>query len=282
MTFADDLIDEKDGLGEGGYPSAFGITFTPMISGIAVAVLGIVGAGYIFMTMVKPAQEKYQKAAKKQQEVKAQLEKIKTGDLQLKLDQLQGELAAKKVLKSRVTAMFTNENDLKTLLLDLNNFVAVNEGLLIQYQPDSGISTVQDTSLGAEVKGKLKRKGIALTIEGTFNQTKAILRDLERLQPLLVVKNISSTVNIKPTAILTEGGAELTSAYPIEGLTSSQSEIVPQKEAELKTQIRLDAILPFSQEELEAAQKTDEEAEKQDKKSRREKRREERKNNSKK
>jgi type IV pilus assembly protein PilO len=51
-------------------------------------------------------------------------------------------------------------------------------------------------------------------------------------------------VKDKPTAILTGGN----------------SSIVPQKEAELTTQIKLDAILPMSQAELEQAQKTDEQA----------------------
>lgn len=244
MTFADDFANDELG-GESSYPSAFGITFTPLIMGVALAVVGIVGAGYIFLNMVKPVQEKYQQAKTKQQETKAQLEKIKTGDLELKLAQLQAELADKKVTKSRVLAMFTNQNDLETMLIDINSFIAANQGTLIQYQPDNKPSTIQDSSLGAEVQGKLKRQGISLTVEASFNQTKAIIKDLERLQPLLMINNISFTVDEKPTAIL----------------TSSNSEIVPNSEATLKTQIKLDAILPLSQTELERAQKVDEKAE---------------------
>ena len=115
---------------------------------------------------------------------------------------------------------------------------------LIQYQPDGGVTTVDDDSLGSGVQGKLKRKGISMTIEGTFNETMQILQDLERLQPLLMIQTIGSTVTEKPTAIL----------------TSNRSEIVPQKQAELSTQIKLDAILPASQEELEQARKADAEA----------------------
>ena len=244
MTFTDDLELDKEL--ESDYPSAFGITFTPLVSGIGLAVVGIVGAGYIFMNMVAPAREQYKQASAKKQELQGQLDKIKTGDLQLKLEQLQGELEAQKVLKSRVIAMFTSEKDLETLLIDLNSFITANQGELIQYQPDAKVSNVSDGSLGAAVNGKIKRKGISLTIEGTFNQTKSILRDLERLQPLLMVKNISFQVGEKPTAIL----------------TGSQSEIVSGQEAKLKTQLKLDAILPSSQEELEAAKKADEQAEK--------------------
>ena len=258
MTFADDFVKDELG-GESDYPSAFGITFTPLIIGVALAVIGIVGAGYIFFNMVKPVQEKYQQTKTKHQETKTQLDKIKTGDLQLKLAELRSELAEKKILKSRVLAMFTNENDLETLLIDINSFIAANQGKLIQYQPDSSPSTIQDNSLGSEVQGKLKRQGVSLTVEGTFNQIEAIIRDLERLQPLLMIKNISFTVSEQPTAVL----------------TSSNSEIVPNLEAKLKTQIKLDAILPLSQRELERAQQAEEKAEesenKKDRKSKRKK-----------
>ena len=256
MTFADDFASEEQGFAED-YPSAFGITFTPMVMGITIAVAGIALAVYGFINYVKPAQEKYQQASTKKQELQGQLNQIKSGDLQLKLAQLQADLAQEKILKSRVLSMFTSENDLETLLLDLNSFIASNEGALTQYQPDSNISTVDDASLGTGVEGKLKRKGISLTIEGTFNETKQILQDIERLQPLLMVQSISSTVTEAPTAIL----------------TSSRSEIVPQQQAELKTQIKLDAILPLSQAELERAKETDAQAEEEERKNSRRKNR---------
>ena len=242
MTFADDFATDE--LLEDEYPSAFGITFTPPIMGVAIAVAGITLAVYGFMKYVKPAQEELQQAVTQKQELQAQLNSIKSGDLQLKLAQLQADLAEKKVLKSRVLSMYTSEEDLETMLIDLNSFIASNGGDLIQYQPDSNISVVGDASLGSGVQGKLKRKGISMTFEGTFNETKQILQDLERLQPLLMVQSIGSTVTEKPTALI----------------TGNKSEIVPNEQAELKTQIKLNAILPQSQAELERARKADQEA----------------------
>jgi len=252
MTFADDFANDNQ-LMEEDYPSAFGITFTPMIMGVVIGVAGITLAVYGFIKYVQPAQAQYQETITQKQELEAQLNSIKTGDLQLKLAQLQSDLAEKKVLKSRVLSMFTSENDLETLLIDLNSFIATNQGALTEYQPDSNVSTISDASLGSGVQGKLKRKGISLTFEGTFNETKQILQDLERLQPLLMVKSISSSVSEEPTAIL----------------TGSRSEIVPQKQAELKTQIKLDAILPLSQAELEQAKKADQQAEQEARENRR-------------
>ena len=264
MTFADDFASEDQSM-EGDYPSAFGITFTPTIMGVAIAVAGIALAAYGFINSVKPAQEKYAQASAKKQELQIQLDKARTGDLQLKLAQLQSDLAQKKVLKSRVTSMFTSEKDLETMLIDVDSFISGNQARLINYQPDSNISTISDASLGSEVQGKLKRKGISLTISGTFTETKQILQDLERLQPLLMIQSISSTVDENPTAIF----------------ASNNTEIVPRKQAELTTKIKLDAILPSSQAELERAKKADEKAEEAEL-SAREKRRQKRKERQKK
>jgi hypothetical protein len=246
MTFADDFaLDEKEL--EGDYPSAFGITFTPMVSGIAIAVAGITLAIYGFTRYVQPAKEEYQQKLTQKQELQQQLNSIKTGDADLKLAQLQADLEESELLKLRVLSMFTSEEDLETMLIDLNSFVASNQAELIQYQPDSNTSVVSDASLGEAVQGRLKRKGISLTIEGTFNETKQILQDLERLQPLMMVQSISSTVMEEPTGVLTT-------------TTGNQTLIVPETLAELKTQLKLDVILPMSQAELEAARKADEQA----------------------
>ena len=59
MTFADDFLDEDKGL-DGDYPSAFGVTFTPMVIGIVLGIFGLVGAGYIYTKVASEARTKYQ------------------------------------------------------------------------------------------------------------------------------------------------------------------------------------------------------------------------------
>jgi hypothetical protein len=250
MTLADDFLNEEKVDEE--YPTAFGITFTPVVSGLALAVLGVVGAAYIFMNMVKPVQESYQQVKSQQQEKQTQLDQIKNGDLQQQFANLNGQLAAKKAQKSQILTLFTDENDLDTLLLDLSSFIAANQGTLVKYSPDTNVITIQDGSLGNEVNGKLKRTSISLEIEGTYGQTQAILRDIELLQPLLIVQNYSSKVSEQPAVIL----------------SSTNGELVPSREAVLTTQLKIDAILPLSQKELEQAKQQEEEnnKDKQDKK----------------
>jgi hypothetical protein len=102
--------------------------------------------------------------------------------------------------------------------------------------------------LGNEVNGKLKKTSIALEIEATFPQTQAILRDLERLQPLLVIQSYSSKVSQPPTVVL----------------AASKEELIPAKEAKLQTQLKLDAILPLSpQEQAQAEQQQEQNQEQQ-------------------
>lgn len=234
MTLAEDFLsDEEQSLGAD-YPEVLGITFTPVISGIALAAVGIAGAIYIYINMVAPAKKSYEEVQTQVEQKQGELNQIKSGDLDQQLTDLSQQLEDKKALKSRVIALFTNENDLDTLLIDINSFVTARGATMSDYRPDSEISIVQDGSLGEAVDGKLKRKGISLEIEGTFNQTQAILNDLERLQPLLIVKDYSSEVSEQAPVVL----------------SVSQKALIPTQATKLKTRFNIDAILPLSQQEL--------------------------------
>ena len=245
MTLAEDFLSDDDRSLGADYPEVFGITFTPVISGIALAVVGIAGAIYIFMNMVAPARESYEQVKTQVTEKQGQLDRIKSGDLDEQLTNLNRQLAEKKALKSKVIALFTNANDLETLLIDINSFIAARGAKMINYRPDSQISLIQDGSLGNAVNGKLKRKSISLEIEGTFGQTQAILNDLERLQPLLIVKDYSSQVSKKAPVVL----------------SVSQKALIPTQATKLKTRLNIDAILPLSQQELLKARAAEEENE---------------------
>ena len=240
MTFADDFLDEDKGL-EDDYPSVFGITFTPMITGIVLAIFGIAGAVYIYLNMASEANTQYQGVKSQLDQKQAQLDQMKQADFPTKMAQLRSEIAEQEQLKSRVTAMFTSQDDLETLLIDLNSLINANQGELVKYNPDSNISVVNDNSLGSNTQGKLKRKGFSIDVKGTFDQTQNILKDIERLQPLLIVQSYNSRVSEQPTAVL----------------TSNRNEIIPQSPAILSTSLKIDAILPMSQKELEAAQKAE-------------------------
>jgi len=54
--------------------------------------------------------------------------------------------------------------------------------------------------LSPEVNGKIIYLVFNVTIEGTFEQTESIIRDIERMQPLLIVRDYQSTLAPTPTA----------------------------------------------------------------------------------
>lgn len=251
MTFANNFIDGDQSLDDD-YPTAFGITFTPTVTCILLSVLGIVGAGYIYLNMVAPAQKASNTLKTQVKEKQAQLNQVKQPGYEQKVADLKAQIAEQKALKSKVISMFTNQNDLETLLIDINSFITANQGELIKYTPDRIISTIDDNSLGAEVQGKLKKKGLDLEIQGTFSQTQAILQDIERLEPLLMIKSYESQVTENPTAVL----------------VSNQGQILGQETAILTTKLKIDAILPASQKELEQARKAEEKSTKSQAKTR--------------
>ncbi|MFO8039432.1 MAG: hypothetical protein R6U67_08275 [Sodalinema sp.] len=97
-----------------------------------------------------------------------------------------------------------------------------------------GYELVTDSSFGRQANGQLKRQTYDVQLEGNFAQTRAILMQLEQLQPLLVLREFSSTQQT-PTFIYDQNG------------------LLPncQPEAKITTSFRLEALLPLSQEELQ-------------------------------
>jgi len=100
--------------------------------------------------------------------------------------------------------------------------------------PD-GLELVQDGSLGATANGQVKRQTYTVEFEGNFNQTQAILRQFEKLDRLLLVKNVTSEVADRSVFVGSDG--------PLTGC---------QPEVSLKTSATLQVLLPLSPEEMAA------------------------------
>jgi hypothetical protein len=242
MTFAEEFTPERDEEfeEEANYPTAFGITFTPQVSGIALAVLGLIGAIYIWMTFGASTYDNYQKLKADESTKQEQVNQKKSGQLDKKLIELDQKLQQATSLKSQILALFSNPNTLDTLLLDVNGLVQSRKLQLISFQPqEAGKQTIiNDGSLGPEVNNKLKRQSITLQMEGNFQQTQSVLRDLERLQPLLLVNNLTSEMAEEkiPVQIVQSG--------------NNKAQVIPKDDKKLKTSFTLDIISPLTPEEL--------------------------------
>ncbi|EDX75477.1 hypothetical protein MC7420_1395 [Coleofasciculus chthonoplastes PCC 7420] len=245
MTYADpDFIPVEEQEEEPSYPVAFGITFTPKVSGIIFAVLGVLGAAYLAMNVVQPVWQEYQGLKTQRQEKEGQLQDRAV--IQQQIQQKQQELAQVKQQNQTVTGLFADEQSVNTLLLDVNRFIKEADGTLTSYEPvqvnEEESNIVTDGSLGAAVNGKLKRQSFNLETDGSFNQIQSILRSIERLQTLVVVKELRTDIST-PQGLLVDDQGTVT---PI---VEKDEEIIPGAPPTLTTSYRLDVLMPLSEEQ---------------------------------
>ncbi|MEH2311864.1 MAG: pilus assembly protein PilO [Nostoc sp.] len=247
MTLSDDLNFAEHG-GEfdsatPAYPVVFGIAFTPKIIGILVGVIGLAGAAYIFLNLLMPAWESYQQQQAKSLELQAQVAQKKANIKQI--DQVKNELAQAKQQKVQVLSLFANEKTSDTLLLDMNRLVesgntptSINavRAKLKKFVPVSQKpEPIIDGSLGLLVDGKLERSNINAEITGTYEQTQSIIRNIERLQPLLIIKDYQATL------------------APVESRSPLDKTPVQVGPAAINTSFQLQILMPLSPEEIAAA-----------------------------
>jgi type IV pilus assembly protein PilO len=187
------------------YPSVFGVSFTPTIGGIGLAVLGILGAGYLLLNLVQPLWLEKQTIEQDIAEKKARLAN-QAAELK-QIEQVKTDLETAKQRQSEVLSLFANEIGLKTLLLDLSRVVKSRNGTLVRFEPaeDPNPQVVNDSSLGTQANGKVSRQTYKVEFEGNFEETRAIMLTMERLQPLLVVKNLKSELDTQRASLRKTG-----------------------------------------------------------------------------
>ncbi|MGF1481988.1 MAG: pilus assembly protein [Cyanophyceae cyanobacterium] len=236
MTVSEDFeLENESDFEESEYPTAFGVTLTPQVGGIICGLVGVAGAAYLLITMVLPAQQSYKQLQADQQAKEAQLQQLQSGEAETIIENLALQIEQARAVEPQVLSLFSSEATLDTLLLDIYRFIESSNAKLISYQPQGEAVVVDDGSLGELINGKLKRKSFNLEIEGTFAQTQSFLRDLERLKPLLVLKDFRIEVS-EP------------SSYQVDG-----RQLVIQEAPLLRTTFVMDALLPVDPVEAEAA-----------------------------
>ncbi|MCA2749835.1 MULTISPECIES: pilus assembly protein [unclassified Microcystis] len=221
------------------YPIAFGITFTPRNSGIAAAVLGLLGSLYLLFNWVMPAYNTWQQlqtdAADKKQLVDQQKSRLEFSEFQ----KIESQLQQKKAIKQKILSLFAKERDLSTILLDVSNIFKSRDVKLVSFQPQ-GLEqvVVSDGSLGSEVNNKLKRQTFNVKMEGNYAKTQEVIRDLERLQPLILLNSLNTQMEKQGSTV------------KVLSTGKNKATIVPQGDKPVTTTFLLDVIIPLSAEEL--------------------------------
>jgi type IV pilus assembly protein PilO len=250
MTYSSDLI-ESDLITNTSfyaapvYPSVFGITFNPIVTGLCLAVAGAGISGYLFISSLQPQMTKNQELETKLAQTQEQIEIRK--DNAKKIAVAEQALDKANTQRRVVTGLFASDKKLDTLLLDLNKLVNIRQGELQKFTPEvsttgigsSGAAPVIDGSLGTALNYKIKRKGVNIEVKGNFEQVQSIFRTIERLDQLLVIKDFNAEVVIPATNINI--------------VADAQGRLLPQAEPIIKTSFKIQALIPMTAAEQVAA-----------------------------
>jgi type IV pilus assembly protein PilO len=240
MTFSDDFITVGEGQelqGADNSPSLFGIKLTPQISGILIAVALLALAAYLANSYVMPLWQKYGELTADRDLKQSQVTQKQANIQQSK--ELQKDLATARKNQTEILSLFANEKTLDTLLLDINRLVDSGNSTaggtvskLQKFEPvNQSAEIINDGSFGSEVNGKLKRRIINISLAGNYEQTQSIFRNMERLQPLLIVNEYTSTLQQDP-------------------VDPTTGRLPP---ASINTAFKLQALIPATPEEAAAA-----------------------------
>lgn len=247
MTFSNDFYDQINKQ-EAQYPVLFGITFTPLVSGITFAILGILGSAYVWSNYGQPVLDQYNQfkssEASKEQEIAQANDPI----YQQKIKQAQMEIDQQLQLQKLTYSLFANEQSSDTLLLDINRFVKLHQITLKSYIPSNLPVVISDNSFGPLINNKLKRNSFNLEISGDFAGIHSFLQDIERMQPLILIKNF--TANKVNNSNGQNGSNHIVRVFYNNPKFSYQLALPSSK---ISANFRLDLISPLSETELEKA-----------------------------
>ncbi len=246
MTASGDFlpVDDNQGLEDVSpmYPVVFGVELTPKIQGIALAVLGLIGAYALYHFVVQPVQE--QKTALEgevaQKEAQVAQQRASLQDRAA----LQAELNTALEQRVGIYSLLGGPQTLDTLLLDINQQIqnsnaAITDVLradtaqldnaqlaalgltreqiarakavfagnsqvqsqlftseLLRFNPTSSSLVVE--GVAPELVGKLERVTVDVSMQALFPQTLSIIRNLERLEPLIIISDLQQTIAPPP------------------------------------------------------------------------------------
>jgi type IV pilus assembly protein PilO len=244
MTFADDFALEG-GLGEQPeYPTLFGVSVSPTVGGVVCAVAGLIGAGVLGWYVVKPAWENLQTKQTELTDLQVKIDGLQAAQQEIK--QLAAEQQKLEGQKREILSLFAAEDKLDTYLYDLGSQVQERQGELVRFEPKADPqgavgqpTVVADGSWGAAADGLLKTKAFNVSVEGTFDQTQSIIRSIEALQLLSVVKNFDSQVTEEQILLY----------------DPAKAQFAPLAKPKLTTIFTLETLVPLSAKELEEAAK---------------------------
>ncbi|MDX2255169.1 MAG: hypothetical protein NW214_06620 [Pseudanabaenaceae cyanobacterium bins.39] len=183
----------------GGGVTLFGITFTSKILGILMGVGGIGLAGYVASTIVLPIWEQVQSAqknieTKKQEVTSLEAQVASKGNVAEKIEQA-------KQKNDFVLTLLPNVNNIDTMIRDIQE--QVPKTIVIALPPDFSYELAGTMRTFQPVapadKGQYVIYSFTIGFDGKFEDVVGAIQKIERLKPLLIVKDLKLTRKTIPT-----------------------------------------------------------------------------------
>lgn len=228
------------------------LTLTPAIQGALAAVVGVGIAVFLIWKMVLPAMEKRDQLDADIVKTKQEIQQRQTEVAQLNEIKAKQEEAKQK--RERVITLLPENKVLQTLLLDVNRIVKTRGSQLEGFKPvvSRGNNWILEGAGGAgapaPAKGKpaaasagalklsqaIEGETVAIELDGRFDRVRDTLRDLERLQQIVLVDKFTLTIDSE------------TQYVEVNRLGS----VVGQGKPRIKTRFDLMAVVPVAEEQL--------------------------------
>ncbi|MEN9216035.1 MAG: GspMb/PilO family protein [Gloeomargarita sp. HHBFW_bins_162] len=214
-----------------------------ILYGILAAVVGIGGAAAIYFTQVQPASER---VAKLQSEVEAINNEIRQKEAALRdRAKVEAELKQAEEQRAKLETIFGNQQDLQVALLMIDQQIRDSGATLRLFKPGAVVTagqvdeqtpgTAQRRPTQAQVPaeqtmGLLKKVTYDVEFQGTYPQTVAVLRNIERLRLLLNITKFSMQA---PTSRSEDGETpRLTTKFTLEAFVPlTPEELAARKQA---------------------------------------------------
>ena len=229
------------------------LVITPTIQGAVAAVVGVAIAGFLIWKMVLPAMEKRDQLdadiVKTKQEIQQRQSAV------AKLNEVKAKREEARQKRERVITLLPENKVLQTLLLDVNRIVKIRGSQLEGFKPivNRGNNWILEGGKGAGAKKPAKGKPaaagsaealklsqaiegetVAIELDGKFDRVQDTLRDLERLQQIVLVDKFTLTLDSETQYVE----------------VNRLGNVVGQGKPRIKTRFDLMAVVPVPEEQL--------------------------------
>ncbi|BAW96448.1 hypothetical protein NIES970_13760 [[Synechococcus] sp. NIES-970] len=246
MTYAEEFrqtMTEMTMVGqEQGFFEAFGVQFTSKIVGVMIAIAGIGLSGGLWWFLVKPIQGEVDTLTVTLREKEAELAQKGSGNLESQIAQLEVERQNEARIASDIFNAYGQDKQMETFLLDFNRVLTASNVQLTTYEPTPPKPEfiTDAAAYGEAAVNKLKYQTFNVSFANmTYPEAESMLSNLDLLQPLLVMRNFSTTTS-EPARFRFENGRLVTLAPPrlnvsfvVDALIAPTPEELAQRQEEL-------------------------------------------------